>query len=186
MMVKLFSVLPSINSSSIQKSPLCCLLFSKLLFLNKWICFLFKKKKKELKRCWKSEKYGFLQDIPIPTPKAATPNGLWILPDSVWGLGAHTIRQALKKKRGRREVAQGTAHNWRDLLQYLFNMTEPENKGQRIYFRSGEAEDLPCQPDIKYCLKPFTADTFSIFYVLILVLKIRALYKCFWQLVNKN
>ena len=99
----------------------------------------------------------------------------------------HThIRQALNKKRGRREVAQGTAHNRGDLLQYLFNTTEPKNKSERIYLRSGEAEDLPCQSDIKYWMNPFTADTFSIFYVLILVLKIGALYKCFWQLVNKN
>lgn len=82
---------------------------------------------------WK--KYVFLQDIPIPTPKAATPKSLWILPDSV--LGAHTLRQALKKKgRGKQPREQLTAEE-------TYSSTCSENKSERIYFRSGEAEDLP-------------------------------------------
>lgn len=43
----------------------------------------------------------------------------------------------------------------------------------------------PCQADIKYLMKHFTTEHFEPF-IYILILKIGALYKCFWQLVNTN
>lgn len=52
-------------------------------------------------------------------------------------------------------------------------------------FTSGSVLTTPCQPDIKYLMKHFTTEHFEPF-IYILILKIGALYKCFWQLVNTN